>query len=185
MIDYSSIRPALLSLIKQLSGVSDVSWRDQPQGYQGKPVASYGSTVGTSIKLSIGPSSTKGRDEIRTSFDGSRPAGQELKDTASGVRLFTLKILIDTLEQKDGKTADYLCEQIGGRFRWSLARNALRAVNVGYVDTGVVQDLSSVRDTRAVSVAAIDIRLSTTSVDEEPEGYTYIETASATGSFDD
>jgi hypothetical protein len=173
VIAWNDIRPGLLNIIKQISGIETV-WKDQPQGYV-PPTVSYGApvtTLGTICKLAIGPTSGRGlADELRTEIEGN-----ELHDTVIGVRLFTLKILIECFDQKDGKTADHYLEQIRSRFAFRSTKKLLRAINVAYVSSGDIIDLSPIRDNRAVSIFNLDIRFSCLAIDEDPTAETYIET---------
>lgn len=178
-MNQTIVRPALLALVKQLSGL-DCVWRDQPQHYV--PPKGYGEAVArVKCMLSLGPSSGKGRDELRTAYDADQPNGQEMQDTSVGVRLFTLKIVVESFDQNDGLTAEQHLERIRDRMRWRSSTDALDDVNVAFVTTGEIQDLTTTRDNRKVSIAALDIRLSGMSVDTDPARYGYIETVDING----
>lgn len=178
-MNYGTVRPALLALVKQISGLECV-WKDQPQGYV--PPQGYGQATPRVIcKLSLGPASGKGRDELRTEYDEEQPLGEELQDTAIGVRVFTLKILVESLDQADPDTAEQHLSRIRLRFRRRSSTEALNAVNVSFVSAGDVVDLSNVRDSRAVSIANLDVRLSGVGEDVDPARYGYIEKVETEG----
>lgn len=177
MIDYAAIRPGILSLVKSISGI-DTVWKDQPQRYVRQSVT-YGppsASPGTICKLSIGPASVKGRDELRTEYDENQAQGQELQDTATGIRLLTLKITVETFDQTDGKTAEYYIEAIRTRFRFQSTLNTLTDLNCALISFADIVLLPETRDSRAVSIASLDVRLSCRATDIDPIRRGYIDT---------
>jgi len=99
---YTSIRPGILTLVNRIMGTQGdcvAIWKDQPNPYT--PPGTK-----TLFKLSLGPLSSKGADdEARWSYDPNQPAGQEMQESITGYRLFTLKVLCECADQTDGATA--------------------------------------------------------------------------------
>lgn len=178
---FATIRPAILSLVNTLMGVQGdclAIWKDQPTPYT--PPGTK-----TLFKLSLGPLVTKAADdEVRTSYDGTQPLGEEMAETVTGYRTFTLKVLCECGDQTDSGTAQNYLETLRTRLRWTTSRAALNAVNVAMVGTADILDLSRTVDNRAWSIANLDIRLATRTNETNPVRNGYIETvAGPTGTL--
>jgi len=172
---YTSIRPGILTLVNRIMGTQGdcvAIWKDQPNPYT--PPGTK-----TLFKLSLGPLSSKGADdEARWSYDPNQPAGQEMQESITGYRLFTLKVLCECADQTDGATAFNYLETLRTRLRWTSSRSALNAVNVALVRCEDIQDLSKTVDNRAASIANLDIRLATRTNEADPNRTGYIATVS-------
>lgn len=168
---FATIRPTILALVNSLmspQGDCLAIWRDQPTPYT--PPGTK-----TLFKLSLGPLSAKAADdELRTDYDGTKPLGQEMGETVTGYRTFTLKVLCECSDQSDSATAQNYLETLRTRLRWSTSRATLNAVNVAMVRTEDIQDLSRTVDNRVMSSANLDIRLATRTNETNPQRGGYI-----------
>lgn len=162
---FTTIRPALLALVKSLMGPTvDAYWRDQTDRY----IPQGSKTV---FKLSLGPSTGKGlNDDKRVEYDPTAPLNQELTENVTGYRLFTMKALCECLNQTDGSTANNYLETLRTRLRFSTSSDALHVVNVSLVSIGDILDLSKVQDGRQTSIGNLDIRLSTRTNERNTDG---------------
>ncbi len=168
---FTSIRPALLTLIQQIAGEGVlVHWKEQPASYM--PPGTK-----TVCKLSIGPSGSKGWDERRIDYDASRPLGAECVEQITGVRYFTLKILCECLLQTDDSTAPNYLETIRTRLGFSSSSAILKTVNVSLTGDSDLQDLTRTIDNRPASIANLDIKIAATANERDPANpFGYIET---------
>lgn len=170
---FAAKRPAILALVNKVMGTQGdclAIWKDQPNPYT--PPATK-----TLFKLALGPLSVKGADdEARWSYDSTQPLGEEMQESITGYRLFTLKVLCECSDQTDGATAFNYLETLRTRLRWSSSRADLNAVNVAIVRCEDIQDLSRTVDNRAASIANLDIRMSTRTNEADPNRTGYIAT---------
>lgn len=162
---FTAIRPALLALVKQLAGLEGV-WRDQPNPYTPPGTKAI-------LKLSLSPTQGKGQDARTFRFQSS---DSTLRETVSGYRIFTLRILCECLDQSDGATALNYLETLRTRLRWTTTSQALHAVRVAFIDSLPTVDLSRTIDNRVASIAALDVRLATMAQEENPNPVDWIET---------
>ena len=126
--------------------------------------------------LSISPASGQGFDDRRQEDDLEQPLNQELQDAIVGIRNVILSIRVESYDQSDDKTALHYLEKVRTRLRWRTTTAALNAVKVAFRGTKDLTDLSAVRDQRMASLANLDIKLGSLSIEKDPTRYGYIET---------
>lgn len=151
-IPWSTIRPVLLSLFNDLSGLQTI-WIDKrrpmidPKGQ-------------ASCFLRVRTTNTVGVDDRRyTDLALSKPAAT-LEETANGHRLVNLDVRVESFRHDDDRFAFNAIESIRTKLFFRSSLDRLRAVEVAVVRAGQALDLPSVvQDQRMTSVAVLDVLL--------------------------
>ena len=177
MIDYPTIRPALISLIEDLVPVglslgitSNVVWEDQGQLY-GK----------SQYRLKIGSPTSIGTDW--TKYESNSTGG--LTATLKGVRQFTLSISFETISQEDDEFAPYVLDLVRTRLKRDSSLKALAAVNLSIASLKDVIEVPLTDGDHVWSKYVLDIRFNTsaTEVDGSYDG-SWIESVEGNMTFD-
>lgn len=177
MIPIAEIRAGLLALVQDLC--SDprvfVCWRDQARQH-------IDPTTMAEVKLHLNPARAVGmNDDIRQTWDLTKPVGQEGADVICMVRNATLSIVATSLEQDDDHTALTYIEQIRTRLAYRSSKARLRELGCAWVKCHDTQDLSEMVDDRPASVASLDLVLRTQATDtDEGHRFGWIETVEVT-----
>ncbi len=176
-MNWEIIRPALKTLIQDLSGLAEGTtvWEDEPRPFN----------PGALVLLASTAIATLGRDECFTSQDLNQPMGQEKQDNWHGNRLLTLTIKVEALNQTDSQFSYNHLERIRNRLNFRRVGASLRAVNLAIAEIGQTVDLTTALDDRNRSVAALDIRLAARVTVQDPDRYPYIGTVDITGTLQD
>lgn len=135
--------------------------------------------------MSLGPMSApySQADELRTTFDETRPVNTEFRDKAVGLRRLPWRLKVLCFEQTDSENAWVYLERARLRFAWRGTSEALNALDCGFAQGGQVLDLSVPFDERMSSMAALDVTLVAALEETDPTGYGYIETITGTSTL--
>jgi len=151
-IPWETIRPALLSLFGDLSGLQTV-WIDKKRPYVDPKLQAI-------VLLRVRDEGSIGVDDRRY-LDLALPApAATLKEQAAGHRRVGLDIRVESFRHDDDRFAFNAAGDIrtGLGFRSSKAR--LLAVNVAIVRASQVVDLSGIlQDDRVTSIATLDLTI--------------------------
>ncbi len=173
MIPWATIRPALLLLIQNISGIDDVDnvvWKDQAQQY-GK----------TQIRLKISSPIKIGRDEERLTLNVTTNL---LEACIIGNRQFTWGITIESISQCDEDFALAFVENIRTGLYLESSQQALRAARLAVVRVEDTVELA-LEDDHIWSSQRLDVRMATTiSFDDTSYLGHWIERVVAVGTFD-
>lgn len=157
----------LRSWIATRSGL-DVFWSDQPQEFEANDY----------VLLTMGNQRRIGQDGVRYSFDGSKPAGQDMIPVVVGQREFTLRIEVIAWSQELSQTAENPLGNLEAALQLPSFQQLLLELNLGLVSTGTLLQTDQVVDERVQSRAAVDIVFSTSiQLSDADEGQSYIATA--------
>lgn len=151
-IPWETIRPALLSLFGDLSGLQTV-WVDKHRPY----IDSKGQAI---VLLRVRTTDEIGVDDRRyTDLSLVAPAAT-LEETTNGHRRVGLDIRVESFRHDDDRFAFNAAGDIRTKLGFRSSRARLRAVNVALVRAGQAIDLSGiVQDDRITSIATLDLTL--------------------------
>lgn len=172
-MNLGTIRPALLTLLGQISGLH-TDWEDKQRPFVPE-------NTRTILLLKIRPILSKGVDDLRVNQDLTKPNGTEMGFEVHGVRLFTLGCKVECYEQWDDGDAWQYLETIRNRLQFPTSLAALLNVNVALVELGSVVDLGQPRDNHIVSIANLDVRLCAGAQETDPTRVGYINNVRVTG----
>lgn len=172
---FQGVRAGLLALIQRLTQGAfapdgagyQVVWENREQPF-------VDVTNGAHILLSTRGFRGLGIDEARLTFDGTAAPGHEYTETRCGNRLFSLVVKVESIDQTEGKTADYIISRLYSRMQWESSSLALNALNCSYVDAAPMVCTTQVRDQWDVAIAAVEFQFAwaTNETDiDNPVGY--------------
>jgi hypothetical protein len=169
MIDWAEVKPAILSLVKDLIGLETV-WEDEPRPFN----------PGALCLLSVTAVAVQGSDERRI-VPG--PDSVEIQDLYVGNRLFTLTIKVESLVQEASLSAYQYLERARGKFEFRSTTERIHLVNCAIGKTEATVDLTAAFDDRNRSIAALDVHMAGRFTVLDPDLYPYIATAAVTGTL--
>lgn len=175
MFDFAGVQELIRSTVADLSGL--------PTQWEGMPGNFVDPTKGAQCLLSITSIDDLGWDEHREAQVPGAPPGQDLEDTYTGNRLVTLTVKVESYNQTPGFSAVAWVEGIRTKLWWRSSKDRLAAKRIAIVRSEKYVDLSSDRDDRKVSIAAVDIILCVRFEIQDPNRYPYIESVSLDGPF--
>jgi hypothetical protein len=154
MIDYPSIRPALKSLISDLSSVDErnVVWEDQGQ--------LYGQTQ---IRLKIASPTSIGIDWA--TYEDNEEG--ELTAIINGQREFTRSMSVEAISQEDDEFAPSYLERVRTRIYRESSLIRLRKVNLSIANIQNVIEVPFNDGDHIWSKYILDIRFNTIAVEED------------------
>ncbi len=185
MIDWATVRPAILALLASISDVpaANIVWEDQSRGIMSDSEPTT-PTPGASAEILCGVKqlAAVGCDSTTTREDDTAPRGLELSDVHEGIRQFVLGLACNSLEQSDALTAYQYLEQIRSRLWRKSSQAALLAVNVCcYEPNDTTQDLGNqMVDDHVMSSAILQLHIRA-AVSEVGDRYGWIETVTTQG----
>lgn len=147
-------RKQLAATIARLIGLETV-WRDRSRPYV-PPTARAICLLSTASQVDVGA-----LVDIRRDYSADRPIGEEIHETINAVRTFTVTVLCESFEQSDEGDATAHLERLRTRLSARSVGDELRAVGLVIEGAEASIDLSAVRDSRQVSIAAFDLRMRT------------------------
>lgn len=151
-IPWNTIRPVLLSLFGDLSGLQTV-WIDKRRPY-------IDPKEQAAVFLRVRSTESIGVDDRRFADLGKSIPEPTCEESANGHRRVSLDVRVESFRHEDNRFAFNAASKIRSKlgFRSSLSR--LRAVNVALIRAGQVIDLTGViQDDRITSVATLDLIL--------------------------
>lgn len=152
-IPWDTIRPALLALFNDLSGLQTV-WVDKRRPFI--------DTSGQAITL-LRVRSTEGigvDDQRFVDLGDLPPPEPELEEQAAGHRRVSLDVRVESFRHDDDRFALNAVENIRTRLRFGSSLARLRALNIALVRASQAIDLPNVvADDRVTSVATLDLIL--------------------------
>lgn len=103
-----------------------------------------------------------------------------LYDTTLGLRGFTLRVKVETYDQRPDGTARAFLERLRTRLRWKSSYYALAELGLGLEGALSLVDLSraSALNPGVISIAALDLRFNRASTETDPTPYSRITTGS-------
>jgi hypothetical protein len=152
-IDWQTIRPALLDLFNDLSGLQTV-WQDKRRPF-----------IDTSEQaitlLRVRSVEGIGVDDQRYVDQGTlAPPTPELEEQAAGHRRVSLDVRVESFRHDDDRFAMNAVEDIRTKVRFGSSLARLRALNIALVRVSQAIDLPNVvADDRVTSVATLDLIL--------------------------
>lgn len=169
MIDWPTIKPPLLALVKSLAGLDQCVWADQ----QIPMIATAQQAIG---KLSLNGAETLTQKE-EVHFDPVDPDDEtsKLRQTARMIQRITIRIRVESIFQGDAKSAENYLERLRGMWGWWSTTEALRAVGFGFAEMQATQMLNAPKDDHVLSVAVADVRFNAGSTDTDPTLYDRID----------
>lgn len=151
-IAWDTIRPALRSLVEDLSGLQTV-WQDKRRPY----VDPKGQAI---VLLHVRNTEGIGIDDRRYADLGLAAPEPTLEEQQAGHRRVGLDVRVESFRHDDDRFAFNAAEAVRTRIRFGSSTSRLRALNVALVRAAQVVDVSGVvQDDRATSVAVLDLTL--------------------------
>jgi hypothetical protein len=149
MINWTNIRPALLTLFEDLSGLQTV-WHEKRRPYV-KPKDQ------AIVLLAVRSAQGVGIDDRRYRDTGESIPDYPYRESANGHRLVSLDIRVESFRHDDDRFAFNAAETIRTRLGWRSSHEALLAHEVAIVTKGETLDVSGlVQDDRVTSVAVFE-----------------------------
>jgi len=175
-VDWVAIRPALVDLFCDLSGLKTY-WRDQS-----RPLADPKAQA--VCLLHVRQTQSHGIDDVRSSYDAAGdPTGTGITFSIAGLRKVILDVRVESYRQDDDRFAYNGMSRIRTGLSFPSAKAALRAVGLSVKWAGEAIDfpVSSLTerldfDDRITSVAQLDLELNAISCVDDPIKTTWIET---------
>jgi hypothetical protein len=147
VITWQIVQDAIVAAMAAASGLdqSRILWAFQPIGEPqlDDPIDGGGGNT-TYLKLSLPTILKLGQDWVQTTYDGTRPAGQEIAAQPTGFRELPLELQVFTSSTADGNAAIFVAEQIGTAMILPSIADPLAAVGVTVFDPGPVNYAPSV-----------------------------------------
>ena len=152
MIPWDTIRPALVSLFSDLSGLQTV-WIDKRRPYIDPKEQAI-------VFLRVRTTEGIGVDDRRYTDLGLPAPAATLQESQAGTRRLGLDVRVESFRHEDDRFAFNAAESIRTKLSFASSLARLRAVNVALVRAVQAVDVSGVvQDDRATSVAVLDLTL--------------------------
>lgn len=165
-INYVAFEDAIEAWFETVTGLT-AYWENRRRKHERK--LTFG-------KLNILTEVSLGDDEVRRSFDGGAPNGEQIEQIVSGNRLVTVSVRVKSRSQKADQSARYYL----GKLRTSLADPArlaeFRAASIAVVRPMPLQNLDFTEQDRVISFGNMDVIFATV-VNDDVAATTYIESA--------
>ena len=116
-----------------------------------------------------------GVDEVRQSFNGAAPAGEEIEQLVAGHRLITVSCSVKSRSQRPDNHARLHLSKLRTSLRNPSVLETFRAADIAVVNSLPLQNLDFDEENRRVSFSNMDVVFSTV-VNEVVPATTYIET---------
>lgn len=183
MIDFATLKPALLALAKSLTGLSVATMENEPR-VMAKP--SEGAVALVSF---FGVAGVGGTDAKRYDRDTASEWGQggdteilpeggaepPVLETVIGRRELTIRIKVDGIFQDANRDARFYLERMRTRLSWESTRVALLAAGLGFQEVLLATTADEKRDNRLASIALVDVRCNVVSSEQDPTLHPTIE----------
>lgn len=168
-------KPALLAIILQCSGLQ----KSQSVFWYNDPNRTPNATDNATIKCRLRTYAGRGVDEVRYTYTPPSPGPENFDTTQVGQRDVVLSLVCEAW-QKSAEAAEIL-DTVRTRLRRSDVRSSLLAINLALQTMDATIELPTTYDSRALSVASLDIHFGAISVDDlstdtPADGDTWIET---------
>ncbi len=151
-IPWDTIRPALLSLFNDLSGLQTI-WINKRRPFIDPSAQAV-------VMLRVRQTESIGVDERRFEDLGTAAPAFPYEESQNGHRRVGLDVRVESFRHDDDRFAFNAAGRIRTRLRFGSSQTRLLALNIALVRAGAVLDLSGiVKDDRAVSVANLDLIL--------------------------
>lgn len=170
MIPWPTLQPGLVTLVGQLTGLTQVFWQDT----QTAPGTFVAASQVAKAELMAFAMTSSGKLDALTWAEQS-PNGPLLQ-TAKGVREFTLRTKVTVYDQLSNLVARNYLEQMRDRMAWDSTRDTLMALSLGFQSALSLTDLSKPVDGHIASIAALDVRFNLGTSDTDPTQYSRIST---------
>lgn len=182
MIDFATLKPALLALAKSLTGLTVAAMENEP-----RPMAK--GSEGTIALVSFFGISGIGTDEHRYERDTASEWGQggdteilpeggaepPVLDTVIGRRELTIRIKVEGIYQDANRDARFFVERMRTRLSWESTRVALLAAGLGFQEVLLATIADEKRDNRTASIALVDVRCNVVASEQDPTLHPTIE----------
>ena len=179
-MNRATARAALEAIVTSITGITAGSlfWRDRPRGW----------TDATYAVMTLGPVTRLGRDAVRMEYDAARDHGtpsafDELEPHQTGHRILTWGVQIWSHAATDTEDAISIAESIDDSMSLPEITAALKAADLAYGETLLLQHFDATQDDREMSVAQLDIRINATA-DKAGTRLGYAETWGLEGELD-
>ena len=172
-IAYDVFETNILAWAEAVTGLT-FYWRERARGHE--RAKAFG-------KLNILLDEALGVDEVRKSFDGAAPNGEQIEQTISGNRIIVVSIQVKSRSQRPLETARFHLSKLRTSLRDEVRLAAFRADSIAVVRSEAFQNLDFTEQNRRVSLGNMDVRFATV-VNEGIAATTYIETVEVSSTFD-
>lgn len=155
---FSDVRVALKGLIASVAPPSpsavpyQVEWENQARSFTDPNNQAR-------ILLSVKGMQGIGKDEDRSTFDGTAPLGHEITITKSGLRKFQFRVKVESYDFAEPHTADSILSYMYTRLQWDSTDLVLTSVNCAYADDSPMAMLDYEQDGNWVSCAMVDFTI--------------------------
>jgi len=164
VITWTTVENAVQAWFAAASGVpsASVRWANQKVPRPSRPYAEL-------KRISVSDEGTF--DELRLSFDGAQPAGQEIGVTTYGPRRVLVSCQVFSDVVTGAGTASEYVELARSALSLPSVLSALRAGGLSLVNRGGTRDLSALVETASESRAQLDVTFSVADCATDRTGY--------------
>lgn len=163
MATWTQIEDALTAWVRTASGLADgkviFAEQDVPE-----PALPY-------VTVRIGPVLPVGQDELSTTTDLGRAAGQEIEMKVTGVREFSVSIQSHTDQTTGAGTSRETLAKIQTSLKLPTVRDGLNAVGLSPFDIGQIQNVSLLVQTKFEHRSILEVRFYSNETLSEYTGY--------------
>ena len=183
MIDFATLKPALVALASSLTGLTVAVWENDPRPMA---VPSEGALVTVSLFGVAGVGGTDGKrydrstentglggDQSEIPEGGAEPPALE---TIVGRREVTIRFKIDGIFQDGNRTPRFYLERMRTRLSWESSRATLEAAGLGLQEVLLATEAEEKRNDRVSPVAIFDVRCNLVASEQDPTEHATIET---------
>lgn len=171
---WGTIRDTIKAWAESASGLKAV-WTEEQRPF----------IDGPHVLLNVISVAPVGVDETRAEEDLGAAVGEEIVQSQTGMRRFTVSCSAQNfINQTAEKNAAYYLERLRTRLRWPSAHATFVAAGIAVVGTGPLSLGDYDFDGRRVSLASFDIMLQA-AVSDADTGIGYIETVEVSSAIED
>lgn len=145
---WSVIRPKVLEVVSDIVGIATY-WRDK-----NRPFVTPDDEATCLLHVVASGNGPGFGDDFRRTYNAGT---NKLDLTQSGIRLFTMSVLVESYNHADDKQALEYLEEVRDALNRPQILALLRAVNLAVRDVSTTKDLSSVEDNHVISSASVDV----------------------------
>lgn len=183
MIDFETVKPAILAIVVRLSGLTAAAFEDDPRP-MAKPsegaialvsffgVASLGLTDEKTYERDTASEYGQGGDTSTIPEGGQAPPALE---TVTGRREVTIRVKVESIYQDGNRDARFYLERMRTRIAWSSILEAFDAAGLGFQDVALATLIGETRDNRKPSIAVFDVRVNVLATEQDPTLWPTIE----------
>lgn len=188
MIDWETLQAGIKTLVANLTGLTTVQWYDEQL-----PLVAAQSNQFAIARCMVFAVTSIGAWDDRQFATGTWTAGVfeaedpeddndgALFETIRGQRAFTLRVSVESYDQRPGRTARQYLEAMRDRLTRKSIQPTLNLLALGFAEVLMLRDISDNQDDHVVSKAVFDTRWNLGTSDTDPSGDEPGTTTSPTG----